>query len=872
MSPLTSTARVLLPLAIFIASSASAGAQASPTRECEPAAPGRLGTTLPTPVLDRISGLSASPFAHAFVLAHVAGHGRQDHWLVRCIAAFRTTPTTDLARLTALRVDMETVLAELRSENAVMREEARIRASAGGPLRAVLEKAVAGMTVDMAEAIAPTLGSVRSLHCGRSNSPASICNPLARVLEGTAALPAIVQRGRVAAGQLASINTLSAQLAQQLEEAVAAIAADSSILRQVQGKDSSTRVVRAVDTTVVNQQIAARAVARKAAADSLARLKATATALANDVSTVDNDQKTVLAAITTAATSLLRALSGDDSPNIATPVAVLAPADASPIAADLPDTRPVTSLAAVPASQAPSVALALADFVIDRAKQELVFAFIAAMYDRINRDDLLKVAFPETYLLMKSLASQHGGTLSVPTAARVPVNAWRATVTADFLKLADHLVAADPGVVCGSSTPCRERVVQLRPFAAASGRILTGDPVLDVIRDLPAAMGKEWIPTAPGPAMNGILRGAHVVSGLAEAYYAQGATTGADPQRHPYILTPRALSHVTSAQRELFIRLLIARTAKVAGPFATTLNDEELAATLMAVTRVIDQMQARADRDGAPDIRLLVQQAFRTMGQAAAVGQLLAADSTPRVRAIHDRWMAFANVVDPIVSRDYGLVLGRSAQLYTQLTDNTPPPMLLTFASLGASLAEAQDGAQMRAAFEAAAAPVGGWQAKRFHQGPRTTITALPGVIGGGEKLIGGGWGSSAGISMPIGFDVQLTERLSGTDRTKGCTVWLCSAGLFIPVVDLGALASYRFDDDPLVESEPRASFRQVFAPGVYFSFGIRRSPAALLLGGQLMPSLRSVDPSRGSGTDGHAFRIGAGLAVDVVLLNVSGN
>ena len=863
-------ARTLAPLVLLLASAPVLHAQATPTQACVSGTPGRLGTRLPDAVLDRISGMSASPFAHAFILAHLAENGRQDHWLVKCIQDFRRTPATDLPALAALRIDMGTLLKELRAENAAAREEARLRSATGNTLAAALAAALPELSVDEAGALGPILDTVRANHCTASNRPVNICAPLDSLRDSTRALLTLVQRASAAASQVASIDARGAAVSKQVEENAAAIAADSSLLLQARIKDSATAALRAVDTVLIKQNIEARVAARTRALDTLGVLKRDADRLATEVRSFQDQQRQKLQGVAAAVRALRTELTRSGAREIATTVAVLAPADASDIVAELPQPREVTGAASVPRAAAPSVALALADFVIDRAKQELVFAFIARIHDRMRRDALLQAAFPETYRLMASLASLHDSTLSVPTAASIPVTVWRSTASADFLSLADHIVAADPGIVCPSSPRCRERVTHLRPFAAASTRLLTGDPILDVIRDLPDAMGTEWTAASRSVAMTGVLRGAHVVSGLAEAYYAQGAADGADPARHPYILTPRAFSHAGKAHRDFLIRLLLARSAVVAGPAAARLNEEELAAALLAVTRVIDQMQARAEREGETNVRVLVQQAFRAMGESATIGRLLVADSAQAVATIHDRWKAFGSVVEPVLSRDYGLVLSRSALLYRQLTDAAPPPMMMTFASLGASLAEAQDAAQMRAAFEAAAAPVGGWQAKRYRQGSRATITALPGLVGGREKLIGGEWSTAAGAALPIGLDIQLNRRLSAGDTPRPCRL-VCSTGLFIPVVDLGALASYRFDSDSLVESEPRANFRQVIAPGAYLSFGLGRSPIVLFAGGQLMPSLRTVDPSLADAADGHAFRWGLGVGVDVVLLNVSG-
>lgn len=60
----------------------------------------------------------------------------------------------------------------------------------------------------------------------------------------------------------------------------------------------------------------------------------------------------------------------------------------------------------------------------------------------------------------------------------------------------------------------------------------------------------------------------------------------------------------------------------------------------------------------------------------------------------------------------------------------------------------------------------------------------------------------------------------------------------------------------------------QVFAPGAYLSFPLTRTvPVTLLIGGQLMPSLRTVETAEGNDRRS-AIRYGISLGMDIMLLD----
>jgi hypothetical protein len=235
---------------------------------------------------------------------------------------------------------------------------------------------------------------------------------------------------------------------------------------------------------------------------------------------------------------------------------------------------------------------------------------------------------------------------------------------------------------------------------------------------------------------------------------------------------------------------------------------------------------------------------------------------------VRDDWQNLGGVVEALAAGNHNRALTGTLGLVAGVTGSAATPRFVAVAGLAARLADARSGDDVRSAFEAAATPVGGWQAKRYREGGRGSVTAFPGATAGAEWLVGDGRpGAALGLALPIGYELQLLSRADGSGTTTpGCALGVCSVGLFLPVLDLGGLVSYRVSGTEAVESTPNTSLRQVFAPGAFLSLGLGRTPATLLLGGQFMPAQRKVTDEE-AGLSGNVFRFGVGISADVVLL-----
>ncbi len=196
------------------------------------------------------------------------------------------------------------------------------------------------------------------------------------------------------------------------------------------------------------------------------------------------------------------------------------------------------------------------------------------------------------------------------------------------------------------------------------------------------------------------------------------------------------------------------------------------------------------------------------------------------------------------------------------------------YGSFMAVVAMAKNSDDVEAAIETVALPAGSASIKK--ETPlNIALNAYCGVFGGYEQIIGvdPGWmaksntfANSYGITAPIG--VSLSEG-------KCCWVPIFGAffgegrsshSLFLSVVDIGALAAFRFVDDS-TKSAPSIQLRDIISPGLFYSVGIPDWPLSVNFGWQQGPLLRQVTKTENNYSQSYS-RISLSVCVDIPMLN----
>jgi hypothetical protein len=189
------------------------------------------------------------------------------------------------------------------------------------------------------------------------------------------------------------------------------------------------------------------------------------------------------------------------------------------------------------------------------------------------------------------------------------------------------------------------------------------------------------------------------------------------------------------------------------------------------------------------------------------------------------------------------------------------------YGSFMAAMVNAETGGEVQAALEAAALPPGSAIIKRTTK----ANISLNGYVGGFVGKEGGNHSSffgkggeeslTVGVTAPVGLAFS-TGLLKKNGNTCG------SLSLFIPLIDVGAVAAFRVNNDS-VAALPDFKLQNIIAPGAYVIWGIGRSPLSLSAGYQIGPALRSVDVDAVNVSPEMLGRLSVSLTVDIPLFNL---
>lgn len=531
----------------------------------------------------------------------------------------------------------------------------------------------------------------------------------------------------------------------------------------------------------------------------------------------------------------------------APPVTALASAESLPSL--------VAGNAALPlaASFPTELVVAVTDFAIERMRDDLVLTYLSRVPAQFDDRPWLRDLFPATLGLTRGLSPGRAYDLSLPT--------WRAAIVADMYQLPVNALRSEPLLAyLEIGAEGRVAVGRVRAGLSVADALRSGERPLDVLADLPDRFEQELDATDASRSL--LLAGARLTRSVAHDLRLQDVDVRAD-SLPPYILSERTLRQASAGQRQVYSLLLV---GDVAMPDADA--EAVLEATSRAVGRTADLLAgvaALSQPDSSASRRAIAaaDAVGLTLGVPLSLAGALDGGHRPSLDATRQRWATLARLLATLDAGDASGALASSLSFFADVTGQSFPSdgSVLALVTLGAELAEARDRAGMVAAFRATALPPGGYRARREGRGARVAINLYPGVVGGAEWLTDGGpAAATAGLSLPVGLNVHLGGPVS----------------LFVSGLDLGAFLSYRLSgltrgDGTTVEDAPDVTFRELLSPGLALTVGLGTSPLALVLNGQLMPSLRNVTGSDGERPDATAYRLSLGLAFDLPLFNLSG-
>jgi hypothetical protein len=194
--------------------------------------------------------------------------------------------------------------------------------------------------------------------------------------------------------------------------------------------------------------------------------------------------------------------------------------------------------------------------------------------------------------------------------------------------------------------------------------------------------------------------------------------------------------------------------------------------------------------------------------------------------------------------------------------------MLLKYGSFMASIVQAENSEDVQTIIESTAMPAGSFRVKR-ESNMNVSVNGFLGFFGGYEFIENAenNFPNNFALSAPIGISITKGACsklvLNKKNKDKGL-----AHGLFVSIIDIGALASFRFADDSS-EVASKVELKHILAPGIFYSLHFRNSPLTLTLGGQMGPLLREVTASDFKTEDNFYYRVGFSLVVDIPLFNL---
>ncbi|MFK7797188.1 MAG: hypothetical protein AB8E82_07015 [Aureispira sp.] len=241
-------------------------------------------------------------------------------------------------------------------------------------------------------------------------------------------------------------------------------------------------------------------------------------------------------------------------------------------------------------------------------------------------------------------------------------------------------------------------------------------------------------------------------------------------------------------------------------------------------------------------------------------------DSLLQQQSMYDDYIGSARSINKMIydiqEQKYAVAIIEAIQVIEKLTPDSvlqcEQKLLMKYGSFIAMAVRATTPKEVSQAIEAFALPPGSAAIKKFSDFS-IAINAYVGLSGGYEYLDGMEQTPYYAIATPIGISASWGFRDAG------------SLSIFASILDIGALTAFRFDPNNANTTNPLPDlkFENVFAPGAYLIYGVPKYPLSIGIGGQIGPNLRTVTGVNGAVMQTSGFRLGAFITVDIPITNI---
>ena len=298
------------------------------------------------------------------------------------------------------------------------------------------------------------------------------------------------------------------------------------------------------------------------------------------------------------------------------------------------------------------------------------------------------------------------------------------------------------------------------------------------------------------------------------------------------------------------------------------------AAQLFQFTIRIQDLSALSDIPKIKDLEVGTKKYFEIIYN---VGDIAVAINRKRYAQVVNHLIATYNVVYTTpasnqIDSNKVKVSGKDKQELAQniIGQNATSVMekLTKYGAFMANMIDAKNSGEVASAIESAALPVGSASVKR-ETSFNVSLNAYCGLFTGSEIIKGVDANkpfkfNSYGLTVPIGISISKGSSLFFIPTGKTGF----SSSLFISLIDLGAVAAYRFQDSK-TEQVPTIKLGDIFSPGLFLSMGIPKTPISVNFGAQTGPNLRKVTSTENDYSKNTYIRYSISVCVDIPLLNL---
>ncbi len=190
---------------------------------------------------------------------------------------------------------------------------------------------------------------------------------------------------------------------------------------------------------------------------------------------------------------------------------------------------------------------------------------------------------------------------------------------------------------------------------------------------------------------------------------------------------------------------------------------------------------------------------------------------------------------------------------------------IIKYGNFMAVVSRAESSDEVKEAIETIALPAGSYQIKRVSP-LNVSLNAYPGLYAGYEKINQVDKSvaiNSFGVTAPIGFAISKGKSLLLINTKRK---WSTSA--FVSLIDIGAVAAFRFKNDSIAQV-PTIQLKDIVSPGLFLSLGFPNFPISANIGTQVGPNLRKVGTQSNEYNNNLCWRFTLSFCVDIPMLNL---